>query len=194
MKVFAITLAMFIHFVLVGKIQAQATPDFPKDSIYQIHSKWINQDGKSIELSEFAGKPMVVSMVYLTCKHTCPITVAHMKELEKLLDEDLKSKVQFVLVSIDPRRDTPAVMKAYAEKNKLDTKAWSFITTKKDQDIRELSGVIDFKYKKLPDGEFEHSLGLIAIDEKGIILGSSIGARMKESEMAKLFKVKKGGE
>lgn len=51
--------------------------DLPNDSIYQVKSVWVDQFGKKVELSSLAGKPVVMSMVYLTCTFSCPTTVVH---------------------------------------------------------------------------------------------------------------------
>lgn len=158
----------------------------PEDSIYQVKSKWIDQDKKEFELSQFRGKPVAISMIYLTCKFSCPLTVAHMKELEKALPPELKDKIQFILVSFDPKRDTPERMKAFAKKNGLVAPKWRMITSKNEQDIRELSALIDFKYKKT-DEEFEHSFGIVALNSDGKILGSTIGSEMKEKDLVPLF-------
>jgi protein SCO1/2 len=161
--------------------------DLPKDSIYQVKSKWIDQFGKKVELSSLAGKPVVVSMIYLSCTFSCPMTVAHMKELEKMLPDHLKDEMQFVLVSFDGKNDTPAAMKKFAAKQSLTFPKWRFLTSKNDQDVRELASLIDFKYKKIGNGDFEHSFGLVALDAQGRVLGSTIGATMAEKDLIPLF-------
>jgi len=181
--------SVFIGMILFfGVAQAETKKTkLPENSIYQIKSKWVDQDGQTISMSDLSGKPVAISMIYLTCKFSCPVTVAHMKDLEKMLSPKIKSEVQFVLVSFDPERDTPENMKKFAEKNKLEAPRWRFLTSKKEQDLREFSTLIDFKYKKTEDGEFEHSFGIVALDSQGRILGSTIGAEMKEKELVPLF-------
>jgi len=160
----------------------------PTDSIYQVKSSWVDQFGKKVELASLAGKPVALSMIYLSCKFSCPTTVLHMKELQKLLPESLKHEVKFVLVSFDGEHDTPAVMKKYAAKRHLAFPEWRFITTKNEADVRELASLIDFKYKKTGDGDFEHSFGIVALDASGRVLGSTIGATMKEQDLVPMYK------
>ena len=180
---------LFIFLLLQASICfAQTGPgEIPNDSIYQIKSKWVDQFGKKVELASLAGKPVVISMVYLSCKFSCPTTVMHMKELEKMLPDHLKNEVQFVLVSFDGKHDTPAVMKKYADKHALAFPKWRFLTSKNEQDVRELSSLIDFKYKKIGNGDFEHSFGIVALDGRGRVLGSTIGAAMAEKDLIPLF-------
>lgn len=165
----------------------------PNDSIYQVKSRWTDQFGKNIELASLAGKPVAISMIYLSCKFSCPMTVAHMKELQKMLPDDLKNEVQFILVSFDGKHDTPAVMKKYADKHALAAPKWRFLTSKNEQDVRELSSLIDFKYKKIGNGDFEHSFGIVALDDHGRVLGSTIGAEMAEKDLIPLFEKSRAG-
>lgn len=187
MKNILLFIVMMFHFVAFAETQKT---EFPDDSIYQVRSKWIDQDGKAFQLSDLAGRPVAISMIYLTCRFSCPVTVAHMKDLEKMLNPKLKEEMQFVLVSFDADRDTPEMMRKFAEKNKLAIPKWRFITSKNEQDIREISSLIDFKYKKAADGEFEHSFGIVALDAKGRILGSTIGTEMREKDLVTLFEKK----
>ncbi len=184
---------LFIFLLLQASICfAQTGPsELPNDSIYQVKSKWDDQFGKKIELASLVGKPVVISMIYLSCKFSCPTTVMHMKDLQKMLPEHLKNEMQFVLVSFDGKHDTPAVMRKYAEKHALAFPKWRFLTSKNQQDVRELSSLIDFKYKQIGKGDFEHSFGIVALDERGRVLGSTIGAAMTEKDLIPLFDTKK---
>lgn len=185
-------LKVFIFLLLQVSICFAETgrADLPNDSIYQVKSVWVDQFGKKVELSSLAGKPVVISMVYLTCTFSCPTTVVHMKALEKILPENLKNDVQFVLVSFDGKNDTPAKMKKYAEKQGLAFPKWRFLTSKNEQDVRELSSLIDFKYKKIGNGDFEHSFGIVALDSHGRVLGSTIGTAMAEKDLVPLLEKK----
>lgn len=159
----------------------------PGDSIYQVQSKWLDQSGKTIELSSLRGKPVAVSMIYLSCGFSCPTTVMHMRALEKMLPEALRKDMQFVLVSFDAEHDTPAAMTNYAKKHGLSFPKWRFITSRREPDVRELASLIDFKYKKLGNGDFEHSFGIAALDASGRMIGSTIGATMEENDLVPLY-------
>jgi len=156
----------------------------PELSIYHAAAEWTDQNGKTLRLRDLAGKPVAISMIYLTCTYTCPATVMHMRKLQKALPESVRKDATFVLVSFDPARDTADKMRAFAKKHDLGPE-WRLITTRKEADLRELSTLIDFKYKRSADGEFEHSFGIVALDRQGRIAGSSVGTGMKTDELAK---------
>src|SRR5690606_33469815 len=130
--------------------------EFSDESIYQLESEWTNQSGKKVELKDFNGKPVVFTMFFASCNYACPILVYDMKKIEsKLSPEELKD-YQFVLVTIDPDKDTPEALNEFAKKFNLDLNRWSLLTGDKD-DILELAAVLGFKFKKEADGQFSHS-------------------------------------
>ena len=69
-------------------------------------------DGKPRSLADFKGKVVVVFFGYTQCPDVCPTTLAELAAARKLLGAD-GARVQGVFVTIDPERDTPAVLKAY---------------------------------------------------------------------------------
>lgn len=170
----------------MANIQTKKT-SFPENSVYNLDSQWLDQNGSTKSLSDFEGKAVVISMVYLSCAYSCPLTIAQMKEVEKLLTGPSKETTQFVLVSFDTVKDTPDLLKAYAQKNQLKFPQWTFLMTKKEGHVRELSSIIDFKYKKLESGEFEHSYAIILLDSKGVIKGRTEGSEMNPKALADLI-------
>jgi len=69
-------------------------------------------DGRMRSIKDFAGKTVVVFFGYTQCPDACPTTLAEIAQAKKLLGPD-GDKVQGVLVTVDPERDTPQVLKAY---------------------------------------------------------------------------------
>jgi len=69
-------------------------------------------DGKPRTLGDFKGKVTVVFFGYTQCPDVCPTTMAELAEVKRSLGAQ-GDKVQGVFVTIDPERDTPALLKAY---------------------------------------------------------------------------------
>lgn len=69
-------------------------------------------DGKPRGIKDFAGKAVVVFFGYTQCPDACPTTLTEIAQAKKLLGPD-GDKVQGVLITVDPERDTPEVLKAY---------------------------------------------------------------------------------
>jgi protein SCO1 len=70
--------------------------------------------GKPRSLADFKGKVIVVSFGFTQCPDVCPTTLAEIAEVKQKLGPD-GAKVQAVLVTIDPERDTPEVLAAYVK-------------------------------------------------------------------------------
>ena len=124
-------------------------------SIYNLPSKWTNQYGKDIQMKDMKGKVLVMVMIYTSCKAACPRLVADMRNIESRLPEDTKN-VQFVLVSIDPKVDTPERLKAFAKENQMEGEQWTFLRSSEDN-TREFAAVLAVNYKKISPMDFSHS-------------------------------------
>jgi protein SCO1 len=69
-------------------------------------------DGRMRGIRDFAGKVVVVFFGYTQCPDACPTTLAEIAQAKKLLGPD-GAKVQPILITVDPERDKPEVLKAY---------------------------------------------------------------------------------
>ena len=69
-------------------------------------------DGRMRSIKDFQGKAVVVFFGYTQCPDVCPVTLTEIAEAKKLLGAD-GARVQGVLVTVDPERDKPELLKAY---------------------------------------------------------------------------------
>jgi len=141
------------------------------NSIYQLESVWKTEAGKKITLSDLKGKTQVMAMIFANCTYACPLIVNDMKKIESKIH---RNDVDFLLVSIDSKRDTPEALTQYAKNNKLDLKRWHLLTGD-ENGISELAAVLGFKYKKEPDGSFSHSNIINVLDKNGVVAYQHFG-------------------
>ena len=71
-----------------------------------------DQDGRPRTLGDFKGKVLVVFFGYTQCPDVCPTTLGELAQVKKALGPD-GERVQGIFVTIDPERDTAALLKAY---------------------------------------------------------------------------------
>jgi protein SCO1/2 len=71
-----------------------------------------DHDGKPRTLADFKGKVVVIFFGYTHCPDVCPTTMAEMAAVMKQLGPDA-DRVQVLFVTLDPERDTPALLKQY---------------------------------------------------------------------------------
>lgn len=125
-------------------------------SIYNLPSKWTTQDGKDIELKSLRGNVLVMVMIYTSCKAACPRLVADMRDIESKLEKKTKQHVKLILVSIDPKTDTPEKLKSFAIENKMNQDPWIFLRSS-EENTREFAAVLAVNYKKISPIDFSHS-------------------------------------
>lgn len=93
----------------------------------------VTQDGKKVRFYDdlLKGKAVVINVIYTHCTDLCPLATAKLAQVQRLLGERVGKDIFFYSISIDPERDTPEVLKAYAEKFHVGP-GWLFLTGKKD--------------------------------------------------------------
>ncbi len=96
----------------------------------------ITQDGTAVRLYDdlLKGKSVAINVIYTSCKDECPLETARLAQVQKLLGERMGKDIFFYSITIDPKRDTPEVLKAYAQKYGVGP-GWLFLTGK-DEDIK----------------------------------------------------------
>jgi protein SCO1 len=75
-------------------------------------------DGDEVKFYDdlIKGKIVAINLIYTTCKYACPLETARLTQVAKLLGERMGRDIFFYSITIDPDHDTPAVLKAYAQK------------------------------------------------------------------------------
>lgn len=147
-----------------GLKQYGAVPDF----------KLSERNGTEVSLAQLRGKIWIADFIYTTCTDTCPLQTAAMAKLQK--EFAAKSDLQFVSVSVDPQRDTPQVLSAYADKYEADRQRWYFLTGQRDQVIKLIRDGFHLSVAALPSendaaGMIPHSPRFVLIDRQAQIRG-----------------------
>jgi protein SCO1/2 len=93
--------------------------------------------GKTVRFYDdlLKGKSVAINLIFTTCKDVCPLETANLVQLQRVLGERVGKDIFFYSISIDPKRDTPEVLKAYAEKFGAGGPGWLFLTGK-PEDIK----------------------------------------------------------
>ena len=130
----------------------------------------VNQDGKNFGSAQLRGKIWIADFIYTMCPGPCPMISSRMSELQKPLE---KTDVHLVSFSVDPAKDTPQVLRGYAEKLQAEPGRWDFLTGPQST-IYNLSRN-GFKLA-VSDGSEDkgipvHSTRMILVDRHGAIRG-----------------------
>lgn len=89
----------------------------------------VTQDGRKVHFYRdlVKGRTVVVNFIYTTCTAICSPMTANLHEVQRLLEPEYAKRVSFISITIDPKVDTPAVLKTFAQQFKIDGN-WAFVT------------------------------------------------------------------
>jgi len=124
--------------------------------------------GRPVKLADYAGRPLLVSLIFTSCHHVCPTLTRH---LETAVDaaRDALGKDSFGVVTIgfDTINDTPDRMRDFANKQGINDPDWAFLSASA-KTMAELVDNVGFIYFPTANG-FDHITQLTMVDRDGVI-------------------------
>jgi protein SCO1/2 len=141
-----------------------------------------DQDGRRVTLKELRGKVLAVTFIFASCADTCPLLTAKLAAVQDRLGAAFGPDVRFVSITVDPERDTSAVLKGYAQAHRANPAGWSFLTGT-PAEIREVAGRYGVIYKKAPSGDVDHTFLTSLIDRGGTLRVQYMGVRFDPDEL-----------
>ena len=140
-----------------------------------------SQDGAQVSLADFRGKVVAVTFIYTFCTDTCPVLTPMMSFVQDRLGSDFGTKVSFVSITVDPARDTPEMLKEYAQAFGANLAGWAFLTGAPDT-IREVTRRYGVFAATTADGDVDHSFLTSIVDPRGVLRVQYLGARFDPEE------------
>jgi protein SCO1/2 len=142
-----------------------------------------DQTGRRISLSQFAGKVVAAAFVYTSCPlpNYCFRLSNNLGRLQKRFAERMGRDLVLLSVTMDPARDTPAVLAKYATTWKADANSWHFLTGPE----ADVSAVCHkFGVNFWPDeGALTHSLHTVVIDRQGRLAANFEGNEFSAEQL-----------
>lgn len=130
-----------------------------------------NADDKTVKLSDFQDKIVVLNFVYTSCPDICPLHAEKIAEVQGLINSTpMRDLVQFITVTTDPKNDTVEALKSYGPTHGLEPSNWSFLTTRPNQrndETRKLAEAYGHKFVKTDNGYQAHGVVTHIIDRGG---------------------------
>jgi protein SCO1/2 len=140
-----------------------------------------SQDRMPVSLADFRGKVVAVTFIYTLCTDTCPVLTPMMSFVQDRLGRDFGPKIAFVSITVDPERDTPAVLKEYAQAFGADFGGWAFLTGAPEA-IREVTRRYGVFAAQAANGDVDHSFLTSIVDQRGVLRVQYLGARFDPEE------------
>jgi protein SCO1/2 len=123
----------------VAQPQRWAARDFPNVQL-------TTQDGQKVRFYDdlLKGKSVAIDLIYTNCKDECPLETARLVQVQKLLGDRVGKDLFMYSISIDPKNDTPEVLKEYADKFHAGP-GWEFLTGD-ENDIQSIAKKLGMPY------------------------------------------------
>lgn len=122
-----------------------------------------SQSGTSFDsVKELRGHVWVADFIFTNCQGPCPRMTSQMRRVQTSTPPDVK----LVSITVDPERDTPETLAAYASKHQADLSRWSFLTGTQ-ADLHRLKREV-FLLGNV-DGELNHSTRFVLVDRQSRI-------------------------
>jgi len=134
-----------------------------------------------LSLGDLRGKVVAITFIYATCTDTCPLLTDKMVGMQKRLGRDFGPKVRFVSITVDPERDTPAILGQYARNHGVDPAGWAFLTGTQAE-IRDVERRYGIYAKKTERGDVDHTFLTSIVDQRGILRVQYLGIRFNPEE------------
>jgi len=159
----AAMLAAALVLIPVRNVSAASGPRWGAN--YFPNVELTTQDGQKVHFYDdlLKGKIVVIDLIYTRCVDSCPLETARLVQVQKMLGDRMGKDIFFYSISIDPKRDTPEVLKAYAEKYHVGP-GWLFLTGKPD-DIDLVSKKLGLYSDPDPNNRDGHTPGLMVGNE-----------------------------
>jgi protein SCO1/2 len=158
-----------------GSASAQA-PDYDKAlrasqaAIGRPVGEWTLRDtaGREVRLSDYRGKPLVVSFVYTGCFQACPVTTRFLATAVRAARSALgQDSFNVVTIGFNQPFDGPEAMASFARQNRIDDPRWAFLSLPAES-VEPLTRAFGFSFNATPKG-FDHVTQATVVDADGVI-------------------------
>jgi protein SCO1/2 len=167
----------------------------PEHPLLDYH--FTNELARPVSLRQFRGQALAITFFYTRCPvpDYCPRLSKNFQEASRKLASlaGAPTNWHFLSVSIDPQKDTPEVLRTYAERYHYDSNHWTFLTGSADK-IRELASLSGVTYEA--EGAFlNHNFRTLIIDPNGSLRKSfPIGGNLSEQIAEEMQAAAKAGK
>lgn len=149
--------------------------------------KFINQDNKPVDIMQYRGKPLIISLIYTSCHHICPTLTKYLAEVVEIAQEALgEESFAIITVGFDTAVDSPERMRLYARERNIDTSNWDFLSGDKET-IEAFSKDLGFIFFASAKG-FDHLSQVSLLDAEGKVYRQIYGVKYDPPQLVEPLK------
>lgn len=128
--------------------------------------RFTDRFGRPLRLAELRGRPVVISLIYSSCSHTCPMLTRNLERIVRVAREALgEGSFSVLTIGFDTAKDTPRRMASFARQQGIDLADWWVLSA----DAATMAGLVrdlGFVYFASPKG-FDHLAQTTVLDSEG---------------------------
>jgi len=150
---------------------ASASRQFPNPEL-------VDQDGRKMRFFDdlIRGKVVMINFFFTTCESYCALDTARLKRVQQLLGDRVGKDIFFYSISVDPKTDTPEVLRKYRERFGIGA-GWTFLTGN-ESEITAMRAKLGLLAVGIDKTKNDHSLSVLVGNE-------ATGQWMRRSNMDK---------
>lgn len=146
-----------------------------------------DRSGRKIRLSDYRGKPLVISMIYTYCPIICATTTRNLSTLKLSQDALGADSFGVLTVGFDAENDTPEAMDAFAKRMEVNLPNWEFVSANAET-IKKLSKDLGFVFAPGEDGGFNHITQTTFVDAQGRVYQHVYGDEFEKKTLLQPLK------
>ena len=152
----------------IGSLHVEPGPK-PGEVLFPVPSFALtDQNDQPITDQSLRGKPWVAAFIFTNCAGPCPMMSANMRKLQQRVPH---RDLRLVSFTVDPQRDTPAVLKRYAQSLGADESRWSFVTGSPEAMTAVAKGMLLPVAPATATEDITHSTKFLLVDPEGGVRG-----------------------
>jgi len=170
---FALVVAATASFAALAPDADVSDPEFPAEALRTAHPapplRLHDQNGDRVDLAELRGQVVLLTGVYASCPHTCPLILDQARTAIDALPEGQREGVQVVAVTLDPEHDSVEVLAALAARHGLRAPTYRLVTGP-PREVESLLDVMEIARRRDEQtGVIDHTNLFLVIDRAGYV-------------------------
>lgn len=149
-------------------------------------------DGQDVRLSDFRGKPVIMSFFYRSCPdaNMCPMLLSKLQKVAEGAAEKAPT-AEILAISFDPKNDTPENLAIFSESKNLKFR----LLTGHPDDIAVIArDKFGIRYEEKAPALFDHNMKTFVIDANGELVQTFPGSRWEPSDVVRVAEKLTAGE
>jgi protein SCO1 len=127
----------------------------------------IDTRGEVHRLADFHGAPLVISIIYTACVHSCSVSTRHINRVVQIARDALgDASFNFMTIGFDYPVDDPEAMAHYARRHGVRDPNWHFMASRNPDELAQLMEDTGFIYQESSRG-YDHTVQVTVIDQDG---------------------------